>query len=72
MHGNLAEWCLDWYGPEHKAPSIDRSEFTISATMAESGGYLAACQTRDGMIQLISSKNHYVFNLAWLSLSRRT
>ena len=34
--------------------------------MAESGGYLAACQTRDGNIQLISSKNHYVFNLAWL------
>jgi hypothetical protein len=21
---------------------------------------------RDGLIQLISSKNHYVFNLAWL------
>ena len=34
--------------------------------MAESGGYLAAIQTRDGNVQLISSKNHYVFNLAWL------
>ena len=29
-------------------------------------GYLAATQTRDGNVQLISSKNHYVFNLAWL------
>lgn len=34
--------------------------------MSEPSGYLAACQTRDGMIQLISSKNHYVFNLGWV------
>jgi formylglycine-generating enzyme len=34
--------------------------------MAEPGGYLAATQTRDGRIQLLSSRNHYVFNLAWL------
>jgi formylglycine-generating enzyme len=53
-------------GSEHKAPSIDRGEFTISDTMAESAGYLSATQTRDGNVQLISSKNHYVFNLAWL------
>ncbi len=53
-------------GPERIAPSIDRSEFTISDTMAESCGYLAAVQTRDNRVQLISSKNHYVFNLAWL------
>ena len=53
-------------GPERTLPSIDRSEFILSDTMAESGGYLAATQTRDGNVQLISSKNHYVFNLAWL------
>jgi hypothetical protein len=53
-------------GPERTLPSIDRSEFTLSDTMAESAGYLAAIQTRDGNIQLISSKNHYIFNLAWL------
>jgi hypothetical protein len=34
--------------------------------MAESGGNLTAIQTRDGNIQLLSNKNHYVFNLAWL------
>jgi formylglycine-generating enzyme required for sulfatase activity len=45
---------------------IDRVEFTLSDTMSEPCGYLAACQTRDGNIQLITSKNHYVFNLAWL------
>lgn len=53
-------------GKERKAPSIDRSEFTLSGTMAESGGYLSATQIRNGAIHLISSKNHYVFNLAWL------
>ena len=45
---------------------IDRGQFTLSPTSAEPNGYLAATQTRDGRIQLITSKNHYVFNLAWL------
>ena len=35
-------------------------------TMAESCGYLAAIQTRDDRVQLLTSRNHYVFNLAWL------
>jgi formylglycine-generating enzyme len=34
--------------------------------MAEPSGYLSVCQTRDDLIQLVGSKNHYVFNLAWL------
>ena len=33
---------------------------------ADGYGYLAATQTRNGRIQLITSQNHYVFNLAWL------
>ena len=53
-------------GPERTVNGIDRVEFTLSDTMAEPCGYLAACQTRDGAIQLITSRNHYVFNLAWL------
>jgi sulfatase modifying factor 1 len=40
--------------------------FPPSDTRAEHNDYLAAIQTRDGRIQLISSRNHYVFNLAWL------
>lgn len=32
--------------------------------IADGYGYLAATQTRDGRIQLITSKDHYVFNLA--------
>jgi len=45
---------------------IDRGICILSDTMAEPCGYLAATQTRDGNIQLITSKNHYVFNLAWV------
>jgi len=41
--------------------------FTASATRAEHAGYLAATQTPDGIIHLISSRLHYQFNLAWLT-----
>ncbi|MFM7112661.1 MAG: sialidase family protein, partial [Planctomycetota bacterium] len=34
--------------------------------IADGYGYLAATQTRDGRIQLITSQNHYSFNLAWI------
>lgn len=40
--------------------------FTLDATHSEPKGYLAATQTPDGVIHLISSRNHYRFNLAWL------
>jgi len=33
---------------------------------AEPIGYLSACQAPDGLIHLISSRNHYTMNLAWL------
>jgi len=42
-------------------------KFTMSATSAEPRGYLSICQTANGVIQLISSKQHYAFNLAWLN-----
>lgn len=54
-------------GPARAVPGTDgRGLFNLSPTMAEPGGYLTATQTRDGYIQLLSSRNHYVFNLAWL------
>ena len=53
-------------GTPRTVNGIDRNQFMLSATNAEHNGYLAAVQTRDGNIQLISSRNHYVFNLAWL------
>jgi formylglycine-generating enzyme required for sulfatase activity len=41
-------------------------EFVMDDTHAETAGYLAATQTPDGIIHLISSRLHYRFNLAWL------
>ena len=35
-------------------------------TTADINGYLAITQTRDGHIQLVTSQNHYVFNLDWI------
>ncbi|MFM8577211.1 MAG: hypothetical protein ACKOCN_00165 [Planctomycetaceae bacterium] len=46
--------------------TIHRGTFPLSDTMAEPQGYLAVTQTRDQRIQLLTSKNHYVFILAWL------
>ncbi len=41
-------------------------QFTATPTRAEHAGYLAATQTPDGVIHLISSRLHYRFNLPWL------
>jgi hypothetical protein len=40
--------------------------FQADATHAEPRGYLAAVQSPDRVIHLISSALHYRFNLAWL------
>ena len=40
--------------------------FVWDNTHAEPAGYLAATQTPDGIIHLLSSRWHYRFNLAWL------
>ncbi|WP_418992625.1 SUMF1/EgtB/PvdO family nonheme iron enzyme [Alistipes sp.] len=40
--------------------------FETDARRAEPRGYLAMTQTPDGMIHLLSSRNHYRFNLPWL------
>ncbi len=40
--------------------------FTATPTRAEHAGYLAATQTPDSVIHLISSRLHYRFNLPWL------
>ena len=46
--------------------------FTMDATHAEPKGYLAARQTPDGIIHLISSGIHYRFNLPWWRLANQT
>jgi len=46
--------------------------FVMDPTHAEPKGYLAATQTPDGLIHLISSRQYYVFNLAWISQGTET
>jgi Neuraminidase (sialidase) len=53
-------------GAERQVNGIDRVQFALGDTLAEPCGYLDVTQTRDGNVQLITSKNHYAFNLAWL------
>jgi sulfatase modifying factor 1 len=40
--------------------------FTLGPDSAEPAGYLSVCQATDGLIHLISSRNHYALNAAWL------
>jgi hypothetical protein len=47
-------------------PEEPRFSFALSKSSGELFGYLSVCQTTDGLIQLISSKQHYSFNFAWL------
>jgi sulfatase modifying factor 1 len=48
--------------PDHKLIAPE------GKTNTDINGYLAITQTRDGRIQLITSKDHYVFNLEWIKL----
>lgn len=42
--------------------------FVMDENHSEPKGYMAATQTPDGIIHLISSKNHYRFNQKWIEL----
>src|SRR5262249_25582349 len=53
-------------GPGRQLETTDGRPFTMSRASAEPGGYLSVCQGLDGVIHLISSRQHYAFNLAWL------
>jgi hypothetical protein len=55
-------------GPAREMDGLGNThEFTMDETHAEPRGYLAATQTPDGVIHLISSALHYRFNLAWIN-----
>ena len=53
-------------GPGRLVETTDGRPFIMGFSTAEPKGYLAACQTPDGVIHLISSRQHYEFNLKWL------
>ncbi len=53
-------------GPDREIETMDGRPFTMGLNSAEPGGYLAVCQGQNGVVHLISSKQHYRFNYAWL------
>ena len=53
-------------GPLRATEPGTHVRFQVSDTLAEPTGYLAITQSRDGRVQLVTSQNHYVFNLAWV------
>ena len=58
-------------GPDRVIEAMDGIPCTMGPRHAEINGYLTACQSADGRIQLISSSNHYSFNLPWLVAAMR-
>jgi len=53
-------------GPARTIECTDGAAITMSARSSEYRGYLSACQSLDGLINVISSRNHFAFNLKWL------
>jgi hypothetical protein len=53
-------------GPDMKVETMDGRLFTLGFSSAEPGGYNSVCQAANGVIHLISSRQHYSFNLKWL------
>jgi sulfatase modifying factor 1 len=51
--------------------ATDGRPITLTNREAEPAGYLGTTQDHQGRIHLISSRNHYVFNLAWLSQGKK-
>jgi len=56
--------------PAHPVNGIDGHSFMMSPTQAETKGYMSVCQGLNGVIHLISSRQHYAFNLAWVKAGR--
>ena len=53
-------------GPGRDIETMDGHPVTMDAHYAEFVGYLSVCQTPDNIIHLLSSRQHYAFNLKWL------
>ncbi|HUW20050.1 MAG TPA: SUMF1/EgtB/PvdO family nonheme iron enzyme [Sedimentisphaerales bacterium] len=53
-------------GPGRPVECTNGGLFIMSGSNAEHQGYMAVCQGLDGVVHLISSFEHYAFNLKWL------
>jgi hypothetical protein len=56
-------------GPGTQAECTGGGLFIMGQRSAEYRGYMAGCQSADGLVHLISSRQHYAFNLKWLMTS---
>jgi hypothetical protein len=54
-------------GPAREIQTMDGHMIEFSPHSSERVGYLSVCQTPDGLIHLLSSRQHYTFNLKWLT-----
>ena len=52
--------------PPHEVGSLNGEPVIMSPHNSESVGYLAVCQSADKVIHLLTSRQHYAFNLKWL------
>ncbi|MHC4476263.1 MAG: SUMF1/EgtB/PvdO family nonheme iron enzyme [Planctomycetota bacterium] len=55
-------------GPGRQVECTDGGLFIMNGRNAEYRGYLSVCQSTDGLIHLISSRQHYAFNKKWLEI----
>jgi formylglycine-generating enzyme required for sulfatase activity/lysophospholipase L1-like esterase len=53
-------------GPGVAVESTNGGLFLMSQSNAEHKGYMSVCQSLDGLVHLITSMEHYTFNLKWL------
>ena len=57
----------DFTAKGHNQTGFDGRNFSMSFNTTEPNGYMAAAVSDDGIITLITSRNSYSFNLAWLN-----
>jgi len=53
-------------GPGRPVETTAGGLFTMSQRNGEYRGYMTTCQSADGIIHLLTSRQHYAFNLTWL------
>jgi len=58
-------------GSGRKVLTRKNKYYQMTKNRSESNGYLASCQSADGVIHIVSNRVEYAFNLKWLRPDRR-
>ena len=59
----------DYSAKGHMQEGFDGKPFKRSYNAGEPDGYMSAAMDSEGNVNLITSRNHYVFNVEWLASS---